>query len=154
LYDAGRGDSDLDRAANAEPLLLSHRAVYVDQGDELTAANFTLLSGRVALGVGRLEEAESLLAEARDALLALDRDYDAILTSLYLADALLAAGKTADPQSLAADLVPLFHARDVARETLAALRLFAQAAEAEKLTSAVLAELRTRLHGAPRAVNR
>ena len=137
---------DLDRSAEAEPLLQQYRDLYLDADDMHLAANFTLLAGRVALGLGRLEEAEDRLAEARDRLLALDRDYDAVLTSLYLADVLLAAGKTAELKRLAADLVPLFRARDVAREALAALRLFAEAARTEHVTAAVLSEARRRLH--------
>jgi len=141
---------DLDRATEADSLLRSHRDLYLARGDEHLVANYTLLAGRVALGTGRLEVAEAHLADARDRLLALDRDYDAILTSLYLADALLAAGKTSDLKRLAADLVPLFRARDVARESLAALRLLAQAAKTERVTVAVLSEVRDRLQARPR----
>ena len=88
------------------------------------------------------KHAERGFTEARDRSLALDRDYDAILASLFLADALLAAGKTAELRRLAADLVPLFQARGVERETLASLRLLAQAVQAETLTAPLLAELR------------
>lgn len=138
---------DLERSAEARPLLDRHRDLYCGREDEHLAAIHTLLRGRVALGGGQLDDAETLLAEARDRLLALDRDYDAIVTSLYLADVLLTADKTADLQRLAADLVPLFSARDVARETLAALALLAKAAQAEGVTAAVLAEVRGRLQG-------
>jgi len=138
---------DLERSAEAAPLLVQHRDLYRGRDDEHLAAIHTLLRGRVALGGGQLDDAETLLAEARDRLLALDRDYDAIVTSLYLADVLLTADKTTDLQCLAADLVPLFRARDVARETLAALALLAKAAQAEGVTAAVLAEVRGRLQG-------
>ena len=82
---------------------------------------------------------------ARDQFLALDRDYDAVLTSLYLADTLLVANKTTELRRLAAELVPLFKARGVERETLASLRLLAQAVQAETVTAALLSELRQSL---------
>jgi len=139
---------DLDRAGEARPLLQQHRDLYCDRDDEHLAAIFTLLLGRVALGTGHLDDAEAHLAEARDRLLAVDRDYDALVTSLYLADALLAAGRTAELKRLAAELVPLFTSREVTREALAALRLLARAAKSEGVTAAVLTKVRERLQTA------
>lgn len=141
---------DLDRSAEAETLLAEHRDLYRGGDDDHLVANSLWLAGRVALGLGRLDDAEAHFAAARDRLLSLDRDYDAILAALHLADALLAAGKTAELKRLAADLVPLFRARGVARETLAALRLFAQAAKSERVTAAVLSEVRDKLEARAR----
>jgi len=142
---------DLDRAGEAARLLSLHAAAYADCGDAFIDHLYRFLRGRVALGAGGHAEAERHFQASRDAFLELGRDYDAILTSLYLADALLAAGKLAELRDLAAELVPLFRARGVARETLAALRLLAQAAAAETLTAAVLQDVRRRLEGAPAA---
>jgi tetratricopeptide (TPR) repeat protein len=140
---------DLERSPDARHLLQQSRQLYLETDDPHLEATFTMLSGRVALGLGHLAEAEIYFADARDRFLALDRDYDAILTAIYLADALLAAGKSSELRRLAAELVPLFQTRDVARETLAALRLFAEAAQSEAVTAAVLSEVRERLQGGP-----
>ena len=144
---------DLDRSAEAAPILSSKYSEYVDNGDLHSVALYGFYSARVHLGLGRLEAAERGFLEARDRLLALDRDYDAILASLFLADALLAAGKMAELRRLAADLVPLFKARGVERETLASLRLLAQAVKAETVTAALLSELRQNLQaGSPATI--
>jgi tetratricopeptide (TPR) repeat protein len=140
---------DLDRADEAERLLAEHSALYVQEGEAFTIAAYAFLAGRVALGVGRLDDAEMHLADARDRLLGLERDYDAIIAALYLADVLLAAGKAAELKRLATKLVLLFRTRGVARETLAALRLLAEAAQAEGVTAAVLAEVRSKLRETP-----
>jgi len=132
---------DLDRVAEAEKLLSDHRPLY-EGGDALLAGNFILLQARIDLGHGRPDEAERGFTEARDRMLALSRDYDAALTSLYLADALLAAGKTAALRELAGELVPHFEALGVTRETLAALRLLVEAVRAETATSALIAYVR------------
>ena len=136
---------DLGRPRQAAARLAADRAAYLASGDAYTAALHGFMQARVDLGMGRLAAAEAGFAAARDRLLALDRDYDAILACLYLADALLAAGKSAELGRLAAELVPLFRARGVERETLASIRLLAEAAEAETLTAALLARLRRRL---------
>jgi hypothetical protein len=141
---------DLGRSRQAGELLAADRAVYLETGDAYTAALHGFMQARVDLGLERLAAAEAGFAAARDRLLDLDRDYDAILACLYLADALLAAGKTADLGRLAAELVPLFRSRGVERETLAAIRLLAEAAKGETLTAAVVEEVRRRLDPATR----
>jgi tetratricopeptide (TPR) repeat protein len=144
---AGRVNAlcDLDRAAEAESLLNAHRGLYSESGDPHTAAFLGFLDGRIALGLGRPDEAAQAFRIARDEHLVLDRDYDAVIASLYLADALLAAGKMSELRDLSADLIPLFRSRGVARETLASLRLLAQAVAAETVSAAVLEEVRRRL---------
>jgi hypothetical protein len=141
---------DLDRPGEAGELLAAERAAYLASGDAHTVALHGAMQARVDLGLGRLAAAEAGFASARDRLLALDRDYDAILACLYLADTLLAAGKTADLARLAAELVPLFRSRGVERETLAAIRLLAEAAKGERLSAAVVEEVRRRLDPAAR----
>jgi tetratricopeptide (TPR) repeat protein len=140
--------SELGRFEEAERLLAEARAALPagdGAGDAHLAALLCAYQARVDLGLGRLERAEAGFAAARDQLLALERDYDAVLASLDLAGTLLAVGKTTELRELAAELVPLFQARGVERETLAALRLLAEAAKTETLTAAAVAEIRGRL---------
>ena len=145
---------DLDRYREAGRLLAAERAAYLDADDIYSSANFTAFEARVNLGLGRPTKAEQGFKIARDRFLSIDRDYDAVLASLDLATALLAAGKTAELRQLAAELVPLFKARGVERETLASLRLLAQAVQAETLTATLLAELRQSLQaGSPTAIS-
>ena len=88
-------------------------------GDLQGALGGPMLKARAALGAGRYDDAVQGFESARDQCLDLDRSYDAVLTSLYLADALLAADRTEELRELALSLVPMFQSRGVARETLA-----------------------------------
>ena len=138
----------LGRPAEAEAIVAGHRDLFARLDDEAAESTLHGLDGWVALGLGRLAEAETAFVTARDGFLALGRDYDAILASLALATVLLEAGKTRELRRLAAELVPTFRARGVAREALAALRLFAQATAADELTRELLDRLRVRLETA------
>lgn len=122
---------DLDRPREAGELLTAERDLYFQSGDEHTRVVYTSLRACVDLGLGRAAEAEEGFSIARDHFLALGRDYDAIMISLYRANALLAAGRMDELRDLATQLVLLFKARGVAREALAALRLLAEARRAE-----------------------
>lgn len=140
---------DLGRAEDADMLFHRKGHVYLEaEGDSYMAAMHRAMKARVALALGRHDDAIPAFEEARDRLFDLGRDYDAILASLYLADAHLAAGQLTEVQSLAADLVQLFEAKGVAQEMLASLRLLTQATRStEAALAAVLADLRERLGG-------
>jgi len=136
---------DLGRPREAGRLLAAEREALTAGGDGHLQALCRFYQARVDLGLRCLDRAVTGFTAARDQFLALDRDYDAVLTSLYLADTLLVADKITELRQLAADLVPLFRARGVERETLASLRLLAQAVQAETVTAALLSELRQNL---------
>lgn len=136
---------DLGRATEAATLLRAERSAYLDAGDEHLAVLYDFYRARVALSLDRHADAEAGFTAVRDRLLALDRDYDAVIASLYLADTLLAAGKMAELRDLATNLVPLFRSRRVERETLASLRLLAEAVKAETFDTAILDTLRREL---------
>lgn len=140
---------DLGRAEAAARVLEEHATVYTSSEDPFVCSMGGFLEGRVALDLGREARAEECFRAARDQFLEQGRTYDAILGSLYLADALLAGGKMEELRSLAADLVPLFRSRGVARETLASLRLLAQAVTAETINTALLQRVRKTIEGGP-----
>jgi len=136
---------DLDRPEDAASLVSEKSPLWLEQGSAHTEALYTALRARIATARGQHVEAAAGFTSARDQLLELDRDYDAILASLDIADALLAAGRTAEAGELALSLVPMFQSRGVARETLAALRLLAEAARTEAVTARLVAQVRDRL---------
>ena len=84
---------------------------------------FRFLQGRVALGLGRYQEAVDCFTASRDAMVSLGRTYDADLGTLFLAEAHRAAGHWKRVERLATDLVPAFRARGVVPETRRALEL-------------------------------
>lgn len=136
---------DLDRVREAAVLVDQEKADYFADEDRHSEAAFAFLQARIDLGLEHYEDAEAGFVAVRDQLLAIDRTYDAILASLYLADALLAAGKMPAACELAAELVPMFRARGVTRETLAALRLLSEAGRAEALTVTLVDQVRRRI---------
>jgi hypothetical protein len=88
--------------------------------------------------LGRLDEAETALREARDAFVERGIGFDAALVSLHLASVYAKKGDTSEMKRLAAEMVPIFESRDLHPEALAALAIFRQAAEAEEVTLGLL----------------
>jgi len=60
--------------------------------------------------------------------------YDTALVSLELAFFYTSEGRTDEVKTLARHMVPIFQSQDVHREALAALTLFRQAAERDRVT--------------------
>lgn len=90
--------------------------------------------GRIAAGLGRRDEAEAMLLAVRRELLRHGMGYDAALVSLDLAILYTQERRTAEIKQLAAEIGPIFESREVHREALAALVLFKEACQEERLT--------------------
>lgn len=90
------------------------------------------VKGRIARGLGQLEEAEALFVATRDGFLAEGVPYDTALVALDLALIYAEQGRSAELKRLAAELVPIFASRQIHREALAALSFFRRAVEAER----------------------
>jgi len=108
------------------------RALAEQLGHPLDRVRLRWLEGRIALRLGRVEEGLAALHEARDAFLAKEIGYAAALISLELAVFHAERGERAQVRRLAEEMLPLFAARDVHREAQAALKLFCDAARAER----------------------
>ena len=96
------------------------------------------LEGRICRDLGRLDQAEVALREARDGFVERRIGFDAAMASLDLATVYLQQGRTGELKRLATEMVPVFESRDVHQEALAALLLFRQAADAEEVTLGLL----------------
>lgn len=131
-----------DRPGAAADLLRGERDFYLAGADDRHRATLGLLEARIQLGLGHFTEAESGFIEARDRLLAVDMVSDAVSASLYLADALIAAGETGRARELAAGLIPMFRQRGMAGKAFAPLRPLAEAARTGALTQEAVAEVR------------
>ncbi|HTQ78566.1 MAG TPA: helix-turn-helix transcriptional regulator [Thermoanaerobaculia bacterium] len=94
------------------------------------------LSARIAAGQGRVEEAMAELEQVR--LEFEDLPYEAALASLDLALLYLQVGRTAEVRDLALAIGGIFEAKGIAREALAALTLFCEAAKQETATVALV----------------
>jgi tetratricopeptide (TPR) repeat protein len=125
----------LGRFEEAALLANRVRAAAIETGDEIEALRMTWTQGRIAAGLGRTEEARSLLAQARREFSARRMDYDVALALLEESALLLDEGRTVEIKALARELAAVFDSKGVHREALAALRLFQEAAEQEHATA-------------------
>jgi transcriptional regulator with XRE-family HTH domain/tetratricopeptide (TPR) repeat protein len=139
----------LDRHAEAADLLPVVRELAERLGNELDLVRVVWLTARVATGRGLREEAIDGLEQVRRDFTARGLPYDAALSSLDLAVLYLKEGRTGEVKALAREMAPIFQAQGIAREALASLSLFRDAAQQEtatvELACRVIAEIeRTR----------
>jgi transcriptional regulator with XRE-family HTH domain len=123
------------RHLEAESMLPALRTLSLEAERPLDRVRFRWLEGQVAAAGGRFVEAAERLSGVRDAFAEESIPYDTALVTLELAAVYLDLGRTAEVKRLARDLALVFKAEGVHREALAALRLFASAAEEETATA-------------------
>lgn len=133
------------RFQEARDLFLEARALYNQFPDAWIQNRRHWVKGRIALGLGQLEEAETEMLVARDGFLAEGIPYDTALVSLELACLYAGQGRTDELRRLAGEVVPVFQSRQIHREALAALLCFKQAVEAEEVTFGLVREIATYL---------
>jgi len=103
------------------------------------------MQGKIARALNQLEEAARLFARVREGWLELGVGYEAALAALDLAAVSAQLGRTAEVKRLAEEMFPIFRARDVQREAVAALIVFQRAADDEQASLALVEELSTYL---------
>jgi hypothetical protein len=129
---------DLERYEEARDLVVEHAGLY--QGTTPLLRQQWLL-GRIARGLGQLEAAEHTLFHTRRGFLRAQLPLDAALSGLDLALVYLDLGKHDELRDLAEEMLPVFKAQDIERETIASLLLFQQAAREQAVTRTMLEEL-------------
>jgi transcriptional regulator with XRE-family HTH domain/tetratricopeptide (TPR) repeat protein len=133
--------SKLGRFEEAEALLPEVRTFSRQLNNELDLIRLRWLEARVAAGLGRTVRAIALFKRVRREFTSRGIDYDTALVTLELAILLAKQGRTDEVKELAHQLVPLFEAQKVHREALAALTLFREAAERERVTAELARQL-------------
>jgi tetratricopeptide (TPR) repeat protein len=141
LHEAGR-------PAEAAALLPAARRFHEQVALPADRLRLTWIAGRVASSLGRFREAERDLLAVREDFLAGGLALDAALVCLDLAALYAQQGRTAEMKRLAAEMVPIFSAQEVPQAAAAALILFGQAAQRERVTQALVDELAAALQGA------
>ena len=142
------------RSREAFALLFHTRPLYFKTGDRLSLLRLRWLEGMVAMGLGRLEQAEVAFREVRDAYVELSLDYDAAVVSLELAEVYVRQGRTADVLRLAEEMLVVFSARGIHREAHRALTHLCNAARLEGVEIALVREVSEffkELHANPEA---
>lgn len=129
------------RSREAFALLFHTRPLYLRMGDRMTLLRLRWIEGAVALGLGRLEQAEVAFREVRDAYIDLSLDYDAAVVSLELASVYVRQGRAGDLRRLAQEMLVVFTAREIHREALQALSFFCGAARLEGVGMTLVREI-------------
>jgi tetratricopeptide (TPR) repeat protein len=130
-----------ERFQDAERLLPEVRSLFAKIAKPLDLLRLRWAEGAISAGIGEEAGAEQIFREVQQAFLAHGLAYDAALVSLDLAALYSRQKRHRDLKELALEILPVFEARDVHREALAALLLFRQAVEEERLTVEVVHQL-------------
>lgn len=141
LHDAGQ-------SAEAASLIVDARRLTEQVGRRSDLLRLRWTEGKIAVARGRLKTAETILGEVREAFVESSLLFDAALVSLDLATVYLRQHRAEETKRLAAEMIPVFRAREVHREVLASLIVFQRAAELEQLTVGRIEEIAARLRQA------
>lgn len=142
LYHCGAG-----RYREAEQDLLQDMPMYsrhLESWPQL-ALVVDWLAGRIALGLGRQQEAEDLLKTAQRLGEQTGFTYDAAMVCLDLALLYAQEGRLDDLHTITAQTLPLLRSFDLHREARAALNFFEIAVRRQAATAAILAKLNLHL---------
>lgn len=126
---------------DAAALLPGLKELAAAHGSTLDRLRLSWVEGRVATGLGNHEHARALLTEVRQRFLSDGNVYEAALAGLDLSISYLEEGRAAEVRELADEMVTVFREHDVAREALAALLLFQEAAGREAATADLVREV-------------
>ncbi|MEA2561612.1 MAG: hypothetical protein QOH06_3116 [Acidobacteriota bacterium] len=146
--------NELGRHEEALRALAETRGLYLQLGEQSILVRLRWLEGKILWDLGRADEAEIAFREVRDEMIGLSLGLDAALVSLDLAMILLERGDTGELKRLAAEMIPMFEARDDHQKALAAFLLLQKAAEAEQITLGLLQEVASSLEQTRRGVER
>ena len=133
--------STIGEHQEAADLLPQLKVLAAAHGSAKDRVRLEWVEGRVALGLEDHGRARRLLTKVRQTFLDEGNIYEAALAALDLAISYLKEGKTAEVRELADEMVAVFRDHDVAREALAALLLFQEAARQETATAALAREV-------------
>jgi len=126
--------ADLGRFVEAAKVFRDARPLYDQFRDPWTLRRRAWVEGKILHGMGQFEAAERCLTWAQQGFVQQEIAYDAALVSLDLAALYAELGDAEELERLAGEMVPIFRARDIHREALAALAFFRQAAAARAVT--------------------
>ena len=129
------GLSKLGRFPEAQALLPAVMDLSRKCGGEVDFLRLLWIEGRVAAGLGKMNEAVTALRRVRGEFAARHMSFDTALVSLELAALYAEQGLMQDVKNLARHLVPILRSRNIDPEVLAALTLFRQSAEREEVTA-------------------
>lgn len=140
----------LGRAEEAVPLVPEVRRLANQLGNGIDLIRATWLEANCAAGLGNREDALARLEEVRQGFADKSMPFDYALASLDAALLYREAGRFPEIRTLAAGILKFFQAQKVHREAIAAVLLFQDAADQEKVTTGLVQRLKTYLTEAQR----
>jgi tetratricopeptide (TPR) repeat protein len=125
---------DLGRFEEAEEAVAEVVELVTEIGNELDLVRLLWLRGRIDAGLGRERNAEAAFEQVRQAFRERGIAYDFAKITLELAVLLSNQGRVKEVKTLAQQTIWIFNSQGVHVEAEKALRLFIEAADAERLT--------------------
>lgn len=119
-------------------LIRAHADLYRQHATVFARLRLRWVEGRIAAGLGEPGEAEAAFLEARAGFAEHRLAYVEALISLDLAALWLAQGRTAEIGALLAEVLGTFCALGIRREAIAVVLMLEEAANAERLTVALV----------------
>lgn len=133
--------SNVEEYGKALLMLPEVEGLCRELGNPLDLLRLRWVGGRIAAGLGRVEEAMELFEELRQEFAARGLAYDAALITLDLTALYAQAGAHAEVKGLSLEMAGIFQAQDIPREAMAALLFFQKAAERERATAKLAREI-------------
>ena len=137
--------SEAGRYEKALSLLPATRSLALEYGTGYNRIRFRWLEGLIARGLGKLDNAEEALAEARDAFSEMGDGFSTALVCLDLADLFARQDRYTDLLAFCASMASIAEVLQQHREAIVALKLFQRAAEERSVTSVVVERARKAL---------
>jgi hypothetical protein len=137
--------AEAGRFMEAQALLAKNRQLFQQEGNRHLQSRLPWVKGKIALGLGQLDQAAAAYRTARRGFQEQGADADAALVGLELAMVCARLGQTSEVKELALETLSTFESLNVGREALAAALVFQRAAAAERVSLELLQEVAGRI---------
>ncbi len=141
VFNEATGLLKLGRPNEATPLVEEAQRLAEQLGNEIDLIRTTWLTANCLAGLGQRQEALVKLEQVRQEFETREHPFDYGLASLDVALLYREEGRFAEIKILAAEILKIFTAQQVHREALAAVILFQEAAEKERVTVEMVRKL-------------
>lgn len=132
---------DLGRLREARALLFKNRQRLEAAGGRVSRIKLRCLEARIAVGLGRLGQAEAIFREAKHGFEAVNQPYHASIASLEITAMLLRQRRVEEARELVLEAARVFSSLGIQREALGAVILLRQACEARAMTVMLVEEV-------------
>jgi tetratricopeptide (TPR) repeat protein len=126
------------RFREARTFLFRHRPYCLEVGWRINLLKLRALEGRIAAGLGKFDQAETIFREVREGFRAERLGYKAALAALELAVVLQKTGRDAEARDVILETTDVFLSLKVHREAMAAMLVLRKACESDVATTALM----------------